>query len=254
MYKSFLFGLIGLVAISFTSCVPSKKLYYFYDQVPNKQSIDSQSAASKQKIQKGDRLSITVSCPDPNQTAFLNPFNVQNSGNSTGQQSGTGYLVNDEGKIEFPLLGQVKVAGLSSDSAAITIRQKLTAYFKDPYVYVMLSGKVYFINGRQGATIPISNERLTIFEAVAQSGPQDAFDIKDKVWLIREEDGVRTFVELNLNSKKIFESPYFYLHNNDLIYMRPSRLSTFLTPGSPSRNLLSFAASMGAIFLILKKF
>ena len=240
-----------LIIVLFYSCVPSNKLYYFHDQPIGKDSLDTAQQVSLQKIQKNDRLSITISSTDPALTAYLNPFNTQTSGGSA-QQNNSGYLVNASGKIEFPLLGSIDVAGLSTVEAATLIKEKLSFYYKDLFVNVNLRGLVFFMNGRSGTTIVMNNERLTIFEAIAQSGVQDPYDKKDAVWLVREKNGERLYSRLNLNSKNIFKSPYYYLQNNDLIYLQPGKFSSFFSSGSPGRNILTISAALISIFLAIK--
>ncbi len=251
MSKIFTPLVVLVFLVSLNACVSSNRLYYFNDKVPGKDTLDTVSQVSAQKIQKNDRLAITVSSTDPALTAYLNPFNVQSSGTSS-QQTNTGYLVNNTGKIEFPLLGQVEVGGLSTVEAAAVIKEKLSFYYKDLFVNVNLRGQVYFMNGRTGTPIPMVNERLTIFEAITQSGLQDPYDKKNDVWLVREKNGERIYTKLNLNSKSIFQSPYFYLQNNDLIYLQPGKFSSFLSANSPGRNILTISAAVLTLFIALR--
>ena len=251
MNRSFLFTCIAFMLLSFSACVQPSKLYYFHDQVPSIQQMDSIQQSSLQRIQRSDRLAITVSSTDPQLTAYLNPFNSQASTANVTQQANTGYLVNAQGTIEFPLLGKVPVAGLTTVEAATMIKEKLSYYYKDLFVNVNLNGRVYFMNGRVGVPIQILNERLSIFEAISQSGLQDAFDKKDGVWLIREDSGQRHFTKLDLNSKKIFESPYYYLRNNDLIYMMPGRNSANLGTTSPVRGIATIVGAAGGLIAVL---
>lgn len=249
MYIKRVLLLLGVVGF-LHSCVPAKKLYYFHDQQPTVQRLDSIDQGQLQRIQKSDRLIVNVSSPEPALTAFLNPFNAQNVGNAV-QQFNNGYLVNDKGYIFFPYLGELKVEGMTSTEASRMIRDKLSLYYKDIFVNVNIAGRVFFINGRAGTAIPMANERLTIFEAISQSGTQDPFDIKNAVWLVREENGERKIAKLDLNSKNIFTSPYYYLKSNDLIYVQQGRGTTFLSPGSPSRNVLTIASAAAAVFIAL---
>jgi polysaccharide export outer membrane protein len=244
--------LLILIVFSVTSCVQTNKLYYFNDQNPEIQQLDSLREFAVQKIQPADRLSVTVSSTDPSLTAYLNPFNLQMSQSNGVQQSSSGYLVSSAGTIEFPLLGKVPVTGLTTSEAATLIKEKLSYYYKDLFVNVNLIGKVYVMNGRMGVALQMFNERLTIFEAIAQSGIQDPYDLKDQVMLIREDSGRRYFTKLNLNSKKIFESPYYYLHTNDLVYMKPSRYSSILHSSSPVRGIITIAGSIAAILIAIK--
>ena len=251
MPKIFTAFAIGMLLFSLNACLAPNKLYYFHDKQPGKDTLNTINQVSAQTIQKNDRLNISVSSTDPALTAYLNPFNVQTS-SSSSQQTNSGYLVSNTGKIEFPLLGSIEVAGLSTVEAAGRIKEKLSFFYKDLFVNVNLRGQVYFINGRLGTPIPMINERLTIFEAITQSGVQDAFDKRNAVWLVRERNGERTYARLDLNSKSIFQSPYFYLQNNDFIYMQPGRFSSFLSPTSPGRNIITITGAVLAIFIAIR--
>jgi polysaccharide export outer membrane protein len=129
----------------------------------------------------------------------------------------------------------------------------LAFYYKDLFVNVSLIGKVYIINGNEGTTINIINERLTILEAISQNlAKTDASD-KSDVWIIREDSGKRHFSKIDLTSKKIFESPYFYLRSNDFIYIMPNKYNWIISPTSPVRLTFTFFVSvLGFIILITK--
>lgn len=233
------------------SCLSPKKLYYFHDQQVTKHQLDSVEQSAHLIIQKGNRLHITVTSPDPSVTAYLNPYNMSGSG-SANQQSMSGFLVSQDGTITFPMVGDLEVAGLNTVEASKLLSEKLAVFYKDVFVNIIINGRVYFLNGRSGQVVQLSNERLTIFEGLTQMGIQDPYDIKDKVWLVREENGQREYAQLNLNSKEIFTSPYYYLHNNDLVYVKPSRMSSFLSPNSPLRNILTISGVALTLFLILR--
>lgn len=254
MYKLICGGIVIALAAFMSSCVSSKKLYYFNDQVPSVQQYDSLKQFAVQRIQPMDRIAITIGSTDPALTAYLNPFTTTAGQGTISQQNANsnGYLVSADGNIEFPLLGKVPVNGLTSVEAAKLIKDKLSYYYKDLFVSVNLNSRVYFINGRQGTAIPMNNERMTIFEALSQSGAQDPFDIKNKVWLIREDSGRRYFTQVDLNSKKIFESPYYYLHSNDLIYIQQNKYSSLFAQSSPFRGFVTILGSIAVVILALK--
>ena len=248
IYQAFL----SLICIPFLfSCESAKTLYYFNDQVPGTQSLDSVAAFATHYIQCNDRLAVTVSSTDPNLTAFLNPYgNVQAVNNNA---TASGYLVNSQGAIEFPLLGKVQVKGLTTIEASTLIKEKLSYYYKDLFVSVNLFGNVYCIVGRTGTTIPLKNERLTIFEALSQVTMQDPNDMKNDVWIIREDSGKRSYVKLDLSNKSIFESQYYYLKNNDFIYLKPAKVSNLLAGNSPIRVALATAVTIITLLLTLNK-
>ena len=211
--------------------------------------MDSLDQNQEIRIHKGDRIFIQVTSADPTVTAFLNPFPSTGAG---GNNQVGGYLVNSKGEISFPLLGIIKAEGNTSLELTDIIKKKLEVYYKDPYVYVNLTGRVYFMNGRSGTTIPMVNERLTIIEAIVQSGTQDPYDRKNQVWLIREENGLRTFTQLDMNKKEIFKSPYYYLHNNDVVYLKPGKFS-FLSSNSPFRTAVTFGGFLITLFFAFRR-
>jgi len=252
MNKTKLFFIITGLIFFISSCVNTQKLYFFNDLTPSSQKLDSVRQFAVSRIHPHDRLTITVSSADPSLTAYLNPFNLSMSQNSGSQQLNTGYLVNGEGFIDFPVLGKIQVADMTPEAAAAIIKTKLTYYYKDLFVNVNLNGRIYFMNGRQGISIPIYNERLTVFEAVSQSGMLDGNDRKDQLWLVREDSGQRQFVKLDLNSKKIFESPYYYLQNNDLVYLQPGKYSALLSQTGILRGVITIAGAVAAVMIAIK--
>ena len=243
---------LSLICISFLfSCESAKNLYYFNDQVPGKQSLDSLSAFATHYIHCNDRLSVTISSTDPNLTAYLNPYGyVQNVGNSG---SATGYLVNSDGAIEFPLLGKIQVKGLTTNEASTLIKEKLSYYYKDLFVSVNLFGSVYCIIGKAGIMIPIKNERLTVFEALSQVPIQDPNDMKNDVWIVREDSGKRFYVKLDLSNKSIFESQYYYLKNNDFIYLKPAKVTSLFAGTGPFKLAIAIISTVVGVLIALKK-
>jgi len=245
---------VGLILVfsGLFSCISSKKIYYLNDVSEQTQKIDSLKNTAIQKIQKGDKVSIIVSCPDPSQTSFLNPFNNQNPGGNASQNT-LGFLVDSSGSIDFPLLGQIDVLQLTSTEVADKIKQGLKKYFKEPYVYVTLNGKVFILNGRGGYTVPITNERLTILEALAQQSSYEPDDKWDEILVIREVDGKRTTAFVDLNAKEILNSPYYYLHNNDVIYIKPGKINATLKSTTAIRSTIGLITGSLALFILLFK-
>ena len=129
----------------------------------------------------------------------------------------------------------------------------LAVYYKDPHVTTTMNGRVLFL-GDAGATgvVPIYNERLSIIDAIAQVGTIDPTAKRDKVWLIREKEGEREYVQLDLNDRSIFNSPYFYLKNNDVIYAQPNRIRSFITVNNPVLSLVNIGTGLlGILFGVI---
>jgi len=246
--------LLALMVALMQSCVSPSKLYYFHNQKQDTVSIDQQNRILK--IKENDRLIINVSVADPAASAILNPFSNSNNqvggGSNSNIQSRGGYLVDIDGNINFPTIGKVEVKGLTIPEAEKVLTKKLEYLYKDPYVNINIEGRAFFMSEKGGTTIPLYNQRLTVFEALAQSGVVDPYDIKDKLWLVREENDERTMVQLNLNDKGIFDSPYYYLHNNDLLYIKPGRFFGSFGANSPARFVATISTLAFSILLLIR--
>lgn len=184
------------------------------------------------KIQKDDLLDIVISSIEPE---LLRPFNQQNGGyynganNNSGYGGGNrGYLVEVDGTINFPLLGKLSVTGLTRRELIHVLQACLESggYIKDPIVTVrFLNFRVSILGevSRPG-TFNISSERITLFEALSLAGDLTIHGRRDRVAVIRENDGMRTILYHDLRSMDIFHSPDYYLKQNDLIYVEPNRV------------------------------
>jgi polysaccharide export outer membrane protein len=251
MAKNSLFcAVLLLMMINFCSCSVTKGKIYFKDQQVSVQQLDSIKDFAIQRIQKSDRINITVTSTEPSLMAFLNPFGNAGGNNNNGL---VGYLVDLDGNIEFPLIGKIQVNGLTTKETENIIKSKLAFYYKDLFVNVSLSGKVYMINGNEGSTINITNERLTILEAITQNLSKSEANDKSEVWIIREDSGKRYFSKIDLTSKKIFESPYFFLRSNDFIYIMPNKYNWLVSQSSPVRLTFTFLVSIASLIILLTK-
>lgn len=241
-----------LLCIIVFSCKATKNMYYLNDISHLSDTVNSLIQKAKPTIQVGDRVSIVVSCADPNQTNFLNPINNQNPGMS-GTNNSNGYLVDSMGFIDFPLIGKLKIVGDGTLQATNKIKEKLKPFFKDPYVYLNLQGRVFIINGRGGYSAMINNERLTIFEALAQQGSYEPDDKWNEVMIVREKNGNRTIETIDLTTKNILNSPYYYLQNNDLIYVKPGKLNATMRSTNTVRTTIGLITGTLALLLLLLK-
>ena len=181
-----------------------------------------------------DMLTITVITTDPKAAA---PFNlaVQNTISSLGQlNSGAGslqgYLVDNEGNINFPVVGKLHVAGLTKTQCQELIRQKVAPYLaisENPVVTVTMASYRVTITGEVNhpGVVPVSTEKMSIIEALAQAGDLTIYGKRNNVMLIREDaDGQKEAHRLNLNDANLINSPYYYLQQNDIVYVEPNRV------------------------------
>lgn len=251
-------AVICFVLFGCVSCVSPKKAIYFNDLQPSFDSVNITLLKQSQRIQPGDRVIINVVTKDEEGNALFNAAQGAGAGNAgTNQQSGSyGFLVKTDGTILLPLVGEVSAAGFNPEELQEVIRNRVGRYYKDPIVTCNLSGRVVFLGGGGvGGVVPITNHRLTILEAFALAGTPAPTSKRDRVWVIRETDGVREYDRVNLNTKDIFHSKFYYLRNNDLIYVEPGTAETFIGVNTPVRNLVAIGTgSLGLIISLIALF
>lgn len=184
------------------------------------------------KIMPKDLLTITINTSNPEASA---PYNLVvqtsiNAGRSTSlttQPTLQQYLVSNEGTIDFPVLGRLKVLGLTKGQAEDLIREKLAPHFTEtPIVTVRMSNYKISVLGEvaKPGTFTVSNEKVNIFEALAMAGDLTVWGLRNDVKLIREDaQGKRQIISLNLNNAEIVTSPYYYLQQNDILYVSPNK-------------------------------
>lgn len=250
--------LFSFFSTFFFSCVPARKAIFFNGMQVGKEQVDKAAEEAAKRIFPGDRVVVSIVVEHPDVVLLNQGLTASNGGVQQGQASGGyGYLVDKDGNIEMVKLGVVHVAGKTPAEVATEVTQRVALLYKDPQVYCALSGRVLFLGGgsinmntgSNGGSIPILNDRLTILEALALRGIGDPTGVRDRVWVIRERGGEREIGLIDINSKDVFRSPYYYLRNNDVIYMEPNRLNTFLTINAPLRTLFVTSISTLALFL-----
>ena len=227
--KSFI--LICFCTMLLASCSSYKSVPYLQNhEVVNQ--FDEALPLYDAKIMPKDLLTITVNATDPQVAA---PFNLTvqsslNAARSTSlsqQPTLQQYLVNNEGTIDFPVLGRLKVGGLTKNQAEDLIREKLADYLREvPIVTVRMANYKIAVLGEvaRPGMFTVSNEKVNIFEALAMAGDLTIWGKRDNVKLIREDAlGKREIILLNLNDASIVTGPYYYLQQNDILYVNPNK-------------------------------
>lgn len=230
--RSLIFLLLPLLL---AGCQSYKKVPYLQDDLQQIAMADTSArnmTLYDARIMPKDLLTIVVSCPEEPELA--EPFNltvstpINNMGDKiTSQPALQQYLVDNHGNIEFPVLGTIHLGGLTKGEAEQYIKNQLKSQFRTPPIVTvrMINYKISVIGevGRPG-TFTISNEKVNIFEALAMAGDMTIYGIRDNVKLIRENNtGKREIVTLNLNNQDILQSPYYYLQQNDILYVTPNK-------------------------------
>jgi polysaccharide export outer membrane protein len=226
-YKLLLFGLV--LVMSFTSCIPTKKLTYLQaDETPTDSVITIQRLQKPYRIQVNDLLSIRVKALDQELVGMFNPINEQNA-NATGEERMyyDGFTVDSRGNIRVPTLGEIKVLGNTVEEVRELIEKELLdRYFKEEaniFVTVKLAGIRYTTLGEIGSGGQvIYKEQVSIMEAVANAGGITEFGDMTDVKIIRQYPGRGEKVHsIDLTKISATKSPYYYIQPNDLILVNP---------------------------------
>ena len=245
-----------LFLLLFSSCVNTKKSTYFYGSTDG--SIATNTTIPESFIQKNDILSIMVSSPNPEATAMFNPQvtsgSSYNQSLSTDQASNTGYLVNSQGFIQFPILGNIKAEGLTKTNLEESIMKTLLqrALLRDPVVSIRFLNFRVTVLGEvnKPSVVTMPNEKLSLLEALGLAGDITIYGNRQNIMVIREENQQKILKRLNLNSSELFISPYYYLKSNDIIYVEPNKAKVASTSRSTQWLPLVFSGLSFAAIIV----
>ena len=242
-----------LLFVIFTGCTNTKKVIYFNNIQDT--SFKSREADLEPVIRKGDILSISVSSANPDASV---PFNTPNVSSSSirATQPGTlpdGYLVQQDGTIQFPVLGNLMAAGITKKALKDNIQGQLDQrkLLVDPIVSIRYLNFRVTVLGEvaRPAIVNVPSEQITLFEALGLAGDLTIYAKRDNVLLIREEEGTKIIKRLNLNTSDILNSPYYYLKSNDIVYVEPSKSK--VASASQSRQLVPIILSVLSFLVVV---
>ncbi|WP_339923297.1 polysaccharide biosynthesis/export family protein [uncultured Cyclobacterium sp.] len=235
------------------SCSTYRKIPYFHDLDKINPTIEQIENYSPLTIQPEDILGINVSSLNPEASAIfnynLNRVNGNNFDNSADNPV-VGYLVDQQGNIEIPLIGSMKVAGLTTAEIRNNLKNLLLTYLSEPVVNIrILNFKIsVFGDVLKPGVYDVQNERITIAEALSLAGDLQITAVR-QIMLVREFEGKREYIPVDLTSKKMFESPYYYLKNNDVLYVQPDK-TKFATVDRGYRNATILLSAMSVVAII----
>jgi polysaccharide export outer membrane protein len=237
--------IIGIFALSFfASCTPSRDVVYFNELQESR--IRSNTQVPETIIQPNDILSISVSSLNAEATEI---FNIHNSGPNT--ETSTGFLVNADGNIQFPVLGQIKVAGSTKHQLQNELAKKLidSKLLLDPIVLIrFLNFRVTVLGEVNKPTvINVPSEKISLLEAIGTAGDMTIQARRDNVLIIREENDQKVFKRINMNSSELFSSPYYYLKSNDVVYVEPNKYK--IIAAKPAPQWIPYALSSLSIII-----
>ena len=254
-------AIVLLSILMFSSCVSRKEMVYFQN-IEELASVQNNSSADL-LLKADDLLTINVSAPE--QTAAI-PFNlpvvgVSDNGisgglNVTGRQQMQTYRVNNDGQINFPVLGIMEVDGLSPQELEYKLGEEIKEYVQDPIVNVRLVNFQISVLGEvnRPGTFTIDRETLSLPVALGIAGDLSIYGKRKNVLVMREKDGDKIHAYLDLTDANVINSPFYYLQQNDVVYVEPNGAQ--LQGASYNRNAgvyISIASVLISLFVLINK-
>ena len=248
------FVILAAVSALALGCTSSKQILYFQDI--DDRTLGKLSNEYEAVIKKDDRLMIVVSGPDKTVTA---PYNLTlgemgtsgNSGAFNPEQATLAYLVDPEGNIDFPILGKIHVEGMTRNDLVNYLTAEIGKDVREPIVYVSFKNYRITVLGevRSPGTYTFDSEKVNILQVLGRAGDLNLTAQREGILLIREIDGLQTHITIDLRSSDILESPYFYMQQNDILYIPPSatRVMTATTATGIWSTILSSITTLIAI-------
>jgi len=239
------------VLLLVNSCAPAKDIQYFQDT--ENQVLKSTTPSFSATIQSGDLLFINVTAI--NAEAAI-PFNLYESPivqNSVGNIKPISYLVDDDGYINFPVLGALKVDGYTTKQLVRKLETDLTEYIHKPTINIRFANFRVSVLGEvaRPGTFQVTNERISIVEAIALAGDLTIYGQRTNVLLVRIENGEKVFIPIDLTNKTLFNSPYYNLKQNDIIYISPNKTRVNASTIGPNTSVIISSASLLITLLAL---
>lgn len=246
---------LGIILFSLIfSCKPQYKLQYFRN-LNDTGTVNIPALAFEEiKIKEDDGLTINIVGRNPETSAIINSSTngASNAASAGSTTPGANYLVDAKGQIEIPLLGTFEVAGKTITEVKTMIRNKAKEVLVEPIVTVRFAGFKFTVLGevKLPSTFVVQNEKVTVLQAIGMAGDLTTFAKRENIKIMREVDGKQEIGTINLASTDVFNSPYFYLKQNDVIYLPPTDQKYKIENGS--KVLLPYASlGLSVVTLII---
>ena len=218
--------ILTILGFLLTSCRSVKEVTYFQSDDTSTISRLQYIATYEPVIQPKDILSVFVSSLSPEASSFFNTFSQlerTGGGDMYTMRSNVGYTIDVDGFIDLPLVGKVHLAGLTSSQARDTLALRLEKYLQYPSVRIYYENFRVIVLGEvmRAGVFTITNEKVTIPEALGLAGDVNIYADRENVLLVREENGMKRYYEIDLTKRDLFSAPYYYLRSNDILYIPP---------------------------------
>lgn len=241
--------------VAFSSCdkwlIPHEDYVTF--QKIKSDSVENVLNKTEIFIQPEDQLNISVATPDPEAMKIFNsgggdanPYILQNPQNI---ENFVGYIVDADGNIDFPIVGRIKISGLTITTAKNLLNDKLQVYLKQAVINMRFLNLRVTVMGevKKPGTIKFTAKRLTILEAIGEAGDLTEYANRTNVLVIREKDGKRSTQRLNLQNSNLLSSPYYYLEQHDVVYIEPTVHKEYALKDKVDRRTPIIAAIISAV-------
>jgi polysaccharide export outer membrane protein len=225
MFKKILikFFLVSFLVFSLASCVSKSKLLYVQENLASNKTNSFEIA-----IQPDDVLQISISSENPEVTI---PYNMQavimmsSRENAAEERRQISYLVDSNGMIDYPVLGKIKMGGLSKNQAVIHLQDLLKEHIKDAIVNIRILNFKLTVLGEvnRPGSFTIPSERITLLEALGQAGDMTIYGSRNNILILRENNGTTTTQRIDITKSDFINSEWYYLRQNDVVYVEPNK-------------------------------
>src|SRR5258706_6241939 len=252
----------------FTSCTPYKHFAYFEDLPDTAKPVLARTVPFRDPvIASGDLLSITIQTIDNDVSALLNNSYSVNGGSTsvpvlgssaTGngtQQIPNGYLVDKNGDVTLPFVGNIHITGMTTAEAKDAVAKEVNKYFNNAVVNVRFANFKITVLGEvvRPSTYIVPNEKINVFDALGMAGDITVYGRRDNVVLVRDTLDEKKVIRINMNSTDLISSPWFYLQPNDVIYVTPSKTKIAATDAYRNRSITIIAAGISLLTLLVAR-
>ena len=242
---------LGIIPLIF-SCASRKDVVYFQDASAFETIVSDNTHTNKFKVD--DVVNIHISTLDPQASVPFNLFKGSDESGVRPQQ--VDYIIDKNGEIDFPVIGKIRLVGLSPEETKILLTEKLKDYLKDPIINIRIQNFTVTVLGEVNTpgTYPVNGEQITILEAIGLANDLTIKGKRNNVMVIRDFNGTKVYTRLDLTKKEALSSPVFYLTQNDVVYVEPnnSAIKTSTLDNRASIYLSVFSLLVTSTILILR--
>ena len=257
--KAWYLTILIFTVVSASSCVSNKKIAYFQDiSTIDRAKLENAAKFVEPVIQTDDILSINVFTLNPQSGAIINqasaaPVLGGNASTAVSSQQVAGFLVDKNGEIELSLVGKIKVAGLTTYEARELVREKVGTIYEKPNVQLRFANFKVSVIGEVNApsTYTMPNEKVTIMDVLSLAGDLTIYGKRENVLIVRDNDGKKEYARLDLNSSEIFNSPFYYLKQNDVVYVEPNKRKVSASNSAQIQTISVIASVLSVIVLAI---